>query len=337
MVTVQQDFEIKYNRLDFCYKSILNTDAFKNELLTEFEGLTPQMDFMLYVADKMDLNLLGTELEQSNLQSNTQSTNVVAANFVQIGKYESEFYRLKNEFFDNYSKTVDKKYFGRFLNDAPTIGLLSNIYNIFNDFESFVLDNANENYQAYATMVANKIIRLLNGKTYKNVLLSWFLKNDETPFMLLYLNQKSDSEITKLYNKLKGYFDEVVSLELPKVTPSTKTIERFALDTKKAVDIYTLCEKYQVFSKPPISEIDFLKCFDAGSVITIYPKFANNMAGHFHYILSLTEINQKQALAQFDIINYNDVKSKSKKARTILQSFKTAVQTILNPTIYKRC
>lgn len=336
METLNQDFEIEYSRLDFSYKSVLNTDAFKNELLTEFEGLTPKIDVMLYVADKMDLNLLDAELADARLTQSTANTNVTIDNGVPIDKhkYENEYYRLSNEFYKLDSKTIDKKYFRKFLKDAPTINLLNGIYTTFNNFENFVLENTNDNYQAYATMVANEVIRSLNGKSYKNILLNWFLMQQETPFMLLYLNEGKESHLQKLYSKLKGYFNEVVSFELSKITAQKDSgIERFTLDKKQAIDIYELCIKYEVFSEPPISEIDFLKCFDAINEISIYPKFTLGKKQYFYYILAIAAIKDNQVLKQFGIKDFTRSKKGSAlKAKRVDVYFKKSADHILTQT-----
>lgn len=143
---------------------------------------------------------------------------------------------------------------------------------------------------------------------------------------------------------MKGYFNEVVSFELSKITAQKDSgIERFTLDKKQAIDIYELCIKYEVFSEPPISEIDFLKCFDAINEISIYPKFATGKAGYFHYILSKTVINQKQVFKQLNIKNYNDLKSKANpkvkninENKKVLDIFKRKVDLIFNKNIILR-
>lgn len=195
---IRQDFEneIKGN---FPFKEIvLSNQHYEDAIYREFKELKPRPKENLYIADKMDLQTLESELSGVNHVSGP------IANFVSLGSLERKYYELQSDFSRLIPKGIDEKYQGRFINDTPIVKRLYEVENKMKLLYSYIEKYTNiDNYRKYAKTTSKVIDSLLYGIPFKNEIINEILKKDNSTILIKHQFSKYASEdLQDRYNEM---------------------------------------------------------------------------------------------------------------------------------------
>jgi len=162
---IKADFEHELSIGQFPFHEIATNPNYLPYLFEEFSLLNPKPKFHLYFNEFISEEEWTKDRTQRHGNVHTsKSTDYVAANFIAMSALEIKANDLHRKFIDMViKKSVDEKYFGRFIKDMTTYAILDKINGELDNFKKYVLSDANiDSYGSYAKAAAKKIIHHIN-------------------------------------------------------------------------------------------------------------------------------------------------------------------------------
>ncbi|RQO64847.1 hypothetical protein DBR43_31705 [Pedobacter sp. KBW06] len=233
--SIQEDFdhEVAINQFPFP-EVVTGNQKYIPFLFEEFSRLTPRPKFHLYFNDFIsEEEWLKDRTENRGYMHTSTSREVVAANFVQRSALEIQAEELYSDFTNMMvKKTVDQKYFGRFIIDMETHKTLTSLNKELDHFRKYVFNSSDiSQYSNYARAAAKKMISLTNKLKIpglKSDLITFILNIDtENDFkMMFWINSDKKHEhdlLSSNFSYLKTLADELFYDEIHQSTSQDKT------------------------------------------------------------------------------------------------------------------
>jgi len=234
MIREDFEYEMRLSRVnEFPFKEIIKSNKdFKEAFFKEFSELSPRPKLDLYYRNFISDEEWAKDRD-GHWQSIRPSTGKnVMANFIKETPLAERMNDLHLEFEElKYKDALDKKYYGRYLEDTNTAKTLKDIKNKIDAFEGYVLLNSNvDKYDVYAESFCESLIYLtsqLRIPGLKNLLLNQFIDNKSNSVFIIkgMLNQEfRRTEPMERYNILKLFADKLLLKEIKNTPPDHNKI-----------------------------------------------------------------------------------------------------------------
>jgi Putative DNA-binding domain len=242
--SIEEDFEHELAINQFPFQDVaVKSQKYIPVLFEEFSMLAPRPKFHLYFNDFIsEEEWMKDRAESRANMPVTRSREIVAANFVKRSHLEIKAEDLYSDLTKMMvKKTVEQKYFGRFIIDMQTYKLLASLEIEFDHFKKYVFKDLNiNNYSVYARAAAKKIILLTNKIKIPGLkldLLEFLTQiSTENDFkIMLWINAAEKHDLDQLssnFSYLKTLADEIFNDEINKLTSLKTTPAKSKLDPK---------------------------------------------------------------------------------------------------------
>jgi len=234
------------------YKQIL---VAKQEYLDYLEAAFYRLDRLpslsLYTASKMNIHLLLDEIED---KIPVQTTGIL-----EYGSLEQQFRKDERDFNDKVeSKSLDRKFYSRDINQLPEIRALAEVEGIMNEFDKYVEehDDSATTYRDYANVVSDKIVSILQGLPFKDDILYYLMtihENPNLPLARTFETEERAFTFKKRYKALKLFLDAGLGASIAnRINPTFSTRDNRRIRIEKSLNQHKFSEYLKSLGFRPI-------------------------------------------------------------------------------------